>query len=104
MTNSRGVAGVKTARVVKKNKKIQPQELEKGCKVTVKTPYSHPATTPSPPIRYRPGRILEIASDDGRSGYVVEMTDTEGGVLRGVPLSALEPLPEFNFDQSQPQR
>jgi hypothetical protein len=94
-----GVSGAgKSARVMRKNKRVRPNDstpaaLGQGSEVTVRTPYSSTAV-PTPPIKYRPGRVLDA---DPRSGlYEIEFTDSEGGVVRAVPPHAIQPLAEFH--------
>lgn len=83
---------------MKKDKRIQPNILEKGCEVIVRT--SVPANAPPlrkgvlPPILTRPARII----GESNGGYDVEYTDGEGGVGRGIPSDVIQPVMEFNIE------
>lgn len=86
--------GAKSARVMRKNKRVRPNDvvLEVGSVVTVRTPYS-PSIAVLTPTRYRPGKLLALSPESGL--YEVEYTDSEGGVAPAVPKDAIQSLAEF---------
>lgn len=101
----------KKTRVIKKNRKIQPNLIEVGCEVSIPSSLisnhnqnnnndnnNNHNNQKEDTITYRTGKVISISDESQLCD--IELTDSEGGIVKGIPPESIYFTNKFNFQET----